>query len=438
METSTPPPHTLAIPDFLKPADDSDEDAGVSHWEMFVGPPLSEAVLDFAASYGIDHNIAFGTIMAVFSQALGRSIAIELPDRLVTAPFNLLILTPEPAPLWTTAPLRFHRLELGDFILNRTWKQNPLNENPSPQAYEKHQSAVFRIASRIYREDLRPPFKPGMPDRHVMVGTPKRGLIEKLRNLSPSQLLELQEAFDDDSDWLWRQGSNPHAMASFFWQLSTAQAALFFQRHPWVGRIPFLLLRTEEPGYPQLQNDLACLETFRGFHQRILTKRQARKGEMVRRRIPAPSLKPYMALLYRGQRELGSSRLPFYVPTPSMVVDLGLKFCLTLMALQDVVELHPRDIANCLETAKRYLCTHLNNLSAYQQLLAAEGAELAGLTRREREAYRKILEAGRLTAAKLRKTFHQMSAAERDDIVLNLLDRGLIRKEGDYLTRTAA
>jgi hypothetical protein len=188
-------------------------------------------------------------------------------------------------------------------------------------------------------------------------------------------------------------------------------------------------------GFPNLDADAPVVRQFGRLSEILFEERHAAAGSPRVLRLDATTGKPMMKFIdemARFQAKAGESA------SFQWVADLGLKFALILMRLENAPQLDVRLVENGLELAKFYARRQIEVLSAFDQGNTVDSAETADLNERERRAFLKICESGGITRADLRISFHQMSASDRDTIVARLLELGLIRAEGRLLKQKAA
>jgi len=446
-ETPSPEPTPHDVPEILR--------AAVSHadWRIGLHQVALTLALDFARQFRLQPEDAVATLLMTVSHCLGESLQVELPHGVITPPFNLLAITPETHPMWTGVPLRFlssgigkhveHRLSL-QRVREQTGKQDEaaahavLYEQWAQQANESAGLQMLRqIADTVVCDQVRPPFVRPPLDRAVSLTTPRRGLLKTLGELSPLERVCLEDSLLGVR--CIRDGNpapGPPARPSFFWHLPKAQACAFFRQHGcWLQGVPFVMMHCRETGFPNLDVEATAVLRFDRLSEIVFGERHARSGKPRVFRLEAEVAKPVMKFIDEVARRQskGEESASF-----QWVADLGLKFAMILLKLEESKKLDVRLVKNGLELAKFYARRRIEFLSAFDLGQAADSAETADLDDRERRAFLKICESGGITRADLRKTFHEMTAAERDVIVARLIELGLIRAEGRLLRRNAA
>lgn len=449
MSTDTTHPKTEhhEVPDFLRPAESH------ADWRSCLRHDTLTLALDFARQFRLQAEDAVATLLLTTSHSLGESLQIELPHRDITPPFNLLVVTPEAYPVWTGVPLRF----LGSGIEKRVEQQLLLQraqelagnqeKTVSPAVLTEqwlervHEAAGLRmlrkIADSLVCDQVSPPFGRPPIDRAVSLTTPRRGLLRTLAELSPLERVGLEDSLLGVQCLRHtRPTPGPPGRPSFFWQVPEAEACAFFRQHGhWMQRVPFVIVRCKETGFPCLDADASVVRQFGRLSEILFGERHARSGCARALRLDAKIGKPVMKFVddvARRQAKGGESA------SFQWVVDLALKFTLTLMRLEEAKKLDLRLVENGLELAKFYARRRIEILSAFDLGQAAGSAETADLDDRERRTFLKICEAGSITRADLRKSFHKLSSSDRDAIVARLLEFRLIKAEGRHLKRNAA
>jgi hypothetical protein len=461
LEPATPSKSPVAtgpstrLPAFLDPVGDPRE------LGLWGGSEVVALMDEFARQYRVEPDLALVSILAGAAHSLGGSIRWDLPWGPVHPPFNLLIATPEPDPVWTEVPLRFLRDGLAGELSNLFGPSpadllnppiNPPRQPPPPRqpgrpggdtparssSGPRPELAMARlIHDSVLRETLNGPMpiESGPLDGRVTLTTPRVGLLASLDRLGEAGRLHLEVSLLGGRE-LRDPGSRTHpAHGAYWWQLPTGQLGALFRRHGWLAGIPFLLMVARDTGFPGLDTEGRSLTAIGDLNRRLFRERIARYGRPMRLRLSGLDSEPVMRFLHDAQ--LAETQWPD--PWPARwVAELGLRFSLILMRIRG--QDNPGDtlVASGLELAKRMARLHHEHLAAHGAPLRNQGAETAELTDRQRLAYLKIVELGRVRRADLRKSFHQMPARERDEVVACLLARGLIRQEGEFLMQRAA
>ncbi|MCB1085726.1 MAG: hypothetical protein KDM63_01665 [Verrucomicrobiae bacterium] len=409
--------------------------------------------LDFARQFRLQPEEALAALLLTASHSLGESLQIELPHIDVAPPFNLLAITQETHPVWTGVPLRFlgsgieKRVEQ-QLLLRRAEEQTGKKDDVFHKAVlteqwlkTVHEAAgqqmLRRIADTVVSDQLQVPFASPPIDRAVSLTTPRRGLLRALSELSPLKLVALEDSllgvrhFRHDG-----LPQNPPGRPSFFWQIPEAEAEPLFRQHGQLLRhIPFVLLHCREPGFPCLDADAPAVKEFHRLSEILFRERHARSWAPQVHRLDAKVGKVVMRFVEDASRHRSKTGEP---KTFQWVADLGLKFALVLMRLENAAKPDLRLVESGLELAKFYARRRHELLSAFDLGRSADSAETADLDDRERRAFLKICESGGITKADLRKSFHKMTSSDRDAIVAKLFELRLIRAEGGLLKRIAA
>lgn len=447
MSNDTPPPEPKLpeVPVPLLPADSH------ADWRICLRHEALALAQDFARQFRLQLEDAVATLLLTAAHSLGESLQIELPHGDITPPFNLLAVTPEANPVWTGVPLRFlsggiekrveqqlrlRRIQEEAGKKDEAFVKAVLPEQWLQKAHEAAGLHVLRqIADTVVCDQVSPPFSRTPIDRAVSLTTPRRGLLRTLAELSPLERVCLEDSLLGVQ--CLRQTSPtpvPPGRPSFFWQVPEAEARSFFRQHGhWLKRVPFVMVRCKETGFPCLDADAPVVRQFGRLSEILFEERHAAAGNPRVLRPDATIGKPVMKFIdemARLQTKAGESA--------SWVGDLGLKFALILMRLEKAPKLDVRLVENGLELAKLFARRQIEVLSAFDQGNTAASAETADLNELERRAFLKICESGGITRADLRESFHKLSASDRDAIVARLLKLGLIRAEGRLLKQNAA
>lgn len=427
---------------------------GYEGWRVAVGLEVMEIAGEFSRQHRVDLDVAVISVFAAASYALGGAFQFDLPHERVAAPFSVLTITPDVSPIWAGIPLHFPREGLPEFFSHIYPLQaadnegakgdgNKLKEALDPELRFRHAEQALRdqlidkMIATIYREDLNVPLARPPIDDHVTVGIPRRGLHRAVHQLSKGEKLLLEDALNGSAHGGRGNDNMACGRAAFFWTLHEPQARSFFRQNPWTADVPFVLMRTSQPEFPALDTGSSVCRTFEQVSRRLFSERLHTAVRPRIFRLPAECAKPMMEFLDKAQKQETAAG-DKYVVSARQVMNLALKFTLVLMRLRDTTKLSVELIEPTLELAKYFGWTHTRNLSAYANALRAGDTETADLSSRERQAYLKIVEQKQAKRADLRKGFHEMSAAERDEIVVRLLAKGLIRQEGKYLMQNVA
>lgn len=438
-------PSDLIIPDCLNPSADFED------WRATISLDVLPIATEFSRQFGIDLEVSVASVLASVALALGGSIQFELPHTRVTSPFSVLVLTMEQKPVWTGVPLRFLRDGLEDYLARefvfdvdseaKVGSEQKFREAIDPA--ERLQNAKSRvrellagnILETIHRESVVAPFPVPPLDREVALGTPRKGLLGAIARLNEPQKLHLEDALSGTKQTSSASSGTSIATANFFWQLPEAKSKALFRQSAWLRDTPFLLLRTEEASFPNLDANSNVVKAFDNIGRRFLAERIQFSGHPRPIRLDSKQGKPVMEFLHGVQQWERESDDAYPL---RWVAELGLKFTLILMRFREIEKPDPFLVECGFELAKHFARIHLKNFSAFREFLGAENADTADLSHLERQVYLKICEAKQITKADLRASFHQMSAAERDEIVSKLLAIGLIRQEGKFLMQNAA
>lgn len=425
---------------------------GYSDWRICLNNETRTLAQDFAQQFRLQLEDAVAALLLTAAHSLGESFMFELPHADITPPFNLLAITPEVRPVWAGVPLRFlstgieKRVEQ-ELLLQRKRelvgrKEEAVIQAVVPEKWlrDVQEAAGLRILRQIVEtlvcDQVRPPFASPPIDRTVSLVTPHRGMLRTLAQLSPLERLYLEDSL------LGAQTAKPLSAVSlpgrpaFFWQVPDAEAHSFFRQHGhWLRDIPFVLLRAKQSEFPCLDAEAPVIKQFARLSELLFRERHAGAGNQRRLHLRPEVAKPVTKFIEESARtDSGDSGALFL----RGIADLGLRFTLTLMRLENSGEVDPRLVECGLELAKFYGRRRIDLLSAFDWSNPADPAESADLDDLERRAFLKICESGGITRANLRKSFHKLSSSERDVIVAKLLEMKLIRAEGRILKRNAA
>lgn len=452
--TTSPHPPGGRLPSFLDPVGCTRE------LGIWTGHQLNLEVSEFARHFRVEPDLALVALLAGAAHCLGGSVQWRMPWGRIRPPFNVLLITPEPDPLWVQVPLRFLRDDLPEEMLqliqlpqthvrrnaphpDPTRQPHPPTDQDKPsqnprQSASKQEPTPMGAQTRqliapLYRESVAGPFPPCLLDGQVTLATPRSGLVTALKRLTELERLHLEASLLGGRELMAPAPTQPAGHGSFLWHCPTHQVGDLFGHQGWLARIPFLMMQSHVPGFPHLEENgliathqRRCRELFRTrfWTQSVRTLELSRDDQ-----------EPVMRFLHDAQ--VSESRYPD--PYAALwVAELGLKLTLILMRIRGHTEPGPVGIQNGLDLAKRWARIHYENLAAYRGVVQNRAAENAALTERERAVYLRIVEQGRIRKADLRKGFHRMAARERDELVAGLLTKGLIRQDGDYLRQRAA
>jgi len=421
-------------------------------WHTCLRPDALIMAKNFSKLYRLKLEAGVASLLVTAAHSLGDSLQIALPHTNLSPPFNLLTVTAEPDPTWTEVPLRFLRTGIEDCVEAQLRIQQIRAESEShaktEQAIhaEKRQQALSeaaglqvlrRMVDTITCDNLRPPFVSPPIDRSVSLLTPPRGLLRTLATLTELERLYLEESLQGARTSTLREAApGRQASPSFMWQIPQIHAASLFRQHGnWLLRTPFVLLHCTQTSFPCLDKEAPVLRQFNTLSEVLFSERHSKHGNPQVIRLDAKLSKPTMKFLDESARWLADTQDDCQL---RWVADLGLKFSLSLMRLEEEACLTERLVENGLELAKFYARQRIQQLSVAGWSQGAENAETADLSIDERKAFLKICQAGRLTKADLRRFSHQMTASERDAIVTKLISLRLVKQEGKFLLRNAA
>ncbi len=437
---------SLEHPPFLKPVE------GYEDWRRGTSVPLLNLALGFARQYRVEWETAYVALLAGAAHTLGGARRLDLPQSSLAAPFNVLVVTAEEEPLWTSVPLRFLNVGIEQQLPLGFPALNPLLgssidfgagcSNVSPQGaqamgMDRASGALLlnRIIDTVVTSRLDLPVPRSPLDDRVSLGTPSRGLAAAMAGLPVSGRLLLEESLratrvPGDASL---QASSSGAPA-FFWQIPEREAAAFFRQQGWLRRVPFLLLRTTVPGFPQLSMVGTVADALERLFRRLFEERLQRAGNPRKGALCSADAKPVMEFMDAAARWQSPGRQP---QPWRWVGELGLKFALVTAALEGAE--HPDEFAveRGLELAKHFARRHLEGLSVYASGPVADYADLCGLSPQERRVFLRICDKGPITLGALRRGFNRMSANERDTIVAGLMSRGLVCLKDGLLSQSA-
>jgi hypothetical protein len=435
-------PNMGGVPPCLTPCEPF-EDLG-----RCVDPEIHKIASALSRQFGIPIGIAVACVLSAAANALGASITFELPHRRVAPPFSLLLISPDLEPVWPLVPLRFFREELEEYLHHQfaldeaekgvSEKGLKMAVDPSERLRAAQASArrllAGNVLDRVYRESVAAPFPISPLDWHVTLGIPREGLLRALKKLTPLSVLSLQDMLLGGGPQSSIAGSHPGADTSFLWHVPEREAKAFFRQVPWMARIPFLLLRSEVAGFPNLDMDGSAVTAIDRVARRFFGERISRAARPRRVKLAPAIGKPVMHFLQEAQTWLATTDAAVLI---SWVAELGLKFALVRMRFRELPEPDAFTVQAGLELAKHLACDHFRNLAAWLPGPDAASADLAELTPVERRAYLVIVENPGITKADLRRRMRNLSSAGRDAIVVRLLAMGLIRRAGEGLIQNA-
>jgi len=438
----------ISIPEPLHPAKDFDD------WRVCLRPDALGLAGAFSKQFRVTVEEGVMSLLTTVSHALGDSEQVALPHGNLSPPLNWLAVTAEQEPIWTGALLRYLRIGLEEQVENRLRLHNARSERGEKTDRKAEEAivpekrlerlteaaglqALRRIVDTITTDNPKPPFDRPPIDRVVSLLTPQGGLLRSLSRLSPLEILALEETLTGVRTSSIRiQPTGPATTPFFLWQLPEVDARAFFRQHgKWLRQVPAIVTRGTQPSFPCINIDAPVLRQFDRLAQLLFTERHARHGKARVHQIDAKSGKSVMRFL----NEAGKHQVARKDDLPlRWVADLGIKFSLSLMRLEEEQALNRRLVQNGLELAKFFARRRMEILSVTGWGDGAENAETADLSMEERRVYLKICESDGLTKAELRRSSHEMSANERDRIVAKLLSVRLVRQDGKLLRQNAA
>ena len=436
----------VAIPDPLQPGEN------YADWHTCLRPDALIMAKNFAKLYRLKLEAGVASLLVTAAHSLGDSLQVALPHTNLSPPFNLLTVTAEPDPIWTEVPLKFLKTGIEDIVEAQLRIQQARAESKSDEKAEhaihpeKRLQALSeaaglqvlrRMVDTITCDNLRPPFVCPPIDRAVSLLTPPGGLLRTLATLTDLERLYLEESLQGARAPSLRESApGRQANPSFMWQIPQAHAASLFRQHGnWLLRTPFVLLHSTQTSFPCLDKEAPVLRQFKTLSEVLFSERHSRYANPQVIRLDRKLGKPTMKFLDESATWLADTQDDCQL---RWVADLGLKFSLTLMRLENEACLTERLVENGLELAKFYARQRLQLASVGGWSQGAENAETADLSIEERKAFLKICQAGKLTKAELRRFSHQMTASERDAIVTKLISLRLVKQEGKFLLRNAA
>jgi len=440
------PKHEVNIPDPLQPGEN------YADWHTCLRPDALIMAKNFSKLYRLKLEAGVASLLVTAAHSLGDSLQIALPHTNLSPPFNLLTITAEPDPIWTEVPLKFLKTGIEDIVeaqlrIQQARAESKRDEKAEQAIHpEKRLQALSeaaglqvlrRMVDTITCDNLRPPFVCPPIDRVVSLLTPPRGLLRTLDTLTDLERLYLEESLQAARTPSLRElAPSRQASPSFMWQIPQAHAASLFRQHGnWLLRTPFVLLHCTQTSFPCLDKEAPVLRQFKTLSEVLFSERHSKYAKPQAVHLDTKMSKPTMKFLDESATWLAATQEDCQL---RWVADLGLKFSLTLMRLEDEACLTERLVQNGLELAKFFARQRIQQLSVAGWSQGTENAETADLSIDERKAFLKICESDGMTKAELRRSSHNMSASVRDTIVAKLIVIGLVKQEGKFLRRNAA
>ncbi len=434
----------IETPDFLAP------DEGVKGIGAFRLLGCYELVDRFAREFGIDHEVAFASVLAGFSHSIGGAFEIDSALGVLRPPFSLLLVTPESDAIWPRIPTRF----LVDDFENTMRSFSKVNlhqqaeqgdgEDDKPCHPDAERiantvetaKAVYadKVTERITTPSLEMPF-PRVPfDHHVLLTTPSAGLCRAFRQLSPGNKIRLEHALSSGTPLRPRAGEESCAAPSFYWQVAQGEARRFLEENPWFVGLPFLVLESDSPGVAALAPDggstaeiqRRCLELFVMRHQAM------RRPNTFS--VEARAFQPVHEFLTAAQQWQNRSAEPSPI-RPAKVVEMALRFALLFTVLDKKPEPDQAAALFGLELAKRLYVRHLKTLGKLFPVPPSQLPDMDGLSERELAVFLRICERPGLTPSELSRSFRRLRQAERDQVLATLMGRELIELKDGKLYR---
>jgi hypothetical protein len=285
------------------------------------------------------------------------------------------------------------------------------------------------MVERITTSSVLFPFPRSLIDNHVLITTPAVGIRRALGQLEPLKKFQLENALTTGARLVAPDGVRSSAVPSFYWQVSKEELPLLLKENPWLVGTPFVALESTHPGRTPLDplGSSALDHLYRC--QELVAARHAIMGNGRRIQLDEKALRPCRKFLEEAQQDDSLTDIDTLL-LPRRIVELGLKFTsvLTILEKRSQPELH--EVILGLELAKRTtLRRHQILQSAFSQEDEQPSPHLEGLSQREREVFLRVVERSGLTKTELGRSFNRMRKEERDEILINLTSRRLLKLE---------
>lgn len=440
----------MEIPAFLSPSPPFEK------LERFAGSQVFQAAQVFANEFKIDMQAALACVCCSASHALGGAVQISTSVGKVEAPFSLLISTPEPDPLWASVPNQYLLSEVGPhlrFIVEayqaerrQIKDKGGVDPEVSGISYMKELAELGQgafaegVIERVATDSLSFSFPPSLVDRWVSLATPSVGLRTALGRLSQKEESRLWDSLASNRKLMASNGVRSSGVPAFFWQIQHQDLTPLFQESPWLADIPMLALQTQEREEPPLHGLCKGPQQITKLCEDLF---YIRLRQMKRPKTFYPSeqalepLKKFLKNAREWQAGADGEKLANGLLLSHMV-DLALKLSLLEVSVSKGKDVDRIKVEYGLELAKRFLVKHVATLSAIEHTGASRFPDTTDMTDRERAAFLKICEKGPMSASALARSFSKMLAAERDEIIANLVSRNLVSFQGGILQRIAA
>lgn len=434
------------IPAYLR----LDEDFG--HLGSFRQTRVWSMATGLAEGFAIEIEVALVAILSGIAHTMGGMIRTSTTFASVDPPFSLLVVTPEPDPIWPEVPVRFLTHEFGvamrqsleTYLTQKGMEASTTGENPSDTSLKNAAELAERVwvdgmVERIATNSVRFPFPRSLIDSRVLLSTPAVGLRRAFRHLEPIQKHQLEMALSTNSRIIAPDGEKSSGVPAFYWQTARAALTPLLTENPWLVSVPFVVVETTKPGLANLDTSLPCVaELHRRCHS-LFGKRQAAGGRSRSIHTSAKIFLPYRAFLEEAQAyTTGGAHLASLLP-PRRVAELGLKLTSVLTVLEGKQQPGELEARLGLELAKRLSIRRQQILNASMPADVVRAApDLDGLNSRERAVYLKIVERGGLGKSELSRSFHRMRKQERDRILASLMSRNLVEIREDVVVGRAA
>ena len=402
----------------------------------------------FSQLCGIDHALATASLFAGFGHCLGGAMRIDTAAGAVEPPFSLLIVTPERDPVWPGIPVRFlaDRFLPTMSLLNQAAgiREHLHPEDAAPrdgappkaqieQALEAaKQLYTHQLAERVVSVSVRPPYPRPPFDHHVLLVNPPNGLLRRFRQMTAEHKIQLEHALTSPRPLSLPKNGVSSGVPSFFWTLSRTEFTKFRKENPWFPGLPALILEAESAGNPLLDPSGPVIAEIMRRSMDLFLRRHNAMGTC--REISARDalFHPVRVFLARAQKMDvdESAAAPI---TPRQVAMMALRFCLLFTALEGKEEPDTLTVEAGLSLAKHLAARHCRTLSnhtpasAYSQVSAPDITNLGSL---ERIVYLRICERPGLTPTQLSRSFKRLNRPEREQTLIALVTRGLVRFDG--------
>jgi len=429
--------------------------------------PLKEPVEEISSAFEVDELSVAACLLQVLGATHGASIGLQVAHTKITSPFNLVMVEEGgKSANWFVALGRHFAVTIQQRIgkfekhLKEVRKCGIPAGMPSmalskeTQAHPQGTKGDYlgEVARRLAMGDgpigsalVQRTLDPSQleeailksPDGSVLVETPASGVVEAVSRLKEIERARL-------SDWLMESGGGETLSLSdasvrgnlcFRWLVPRTEVGVLMRMSQCAfTRIPALFFKGEGTSPNAYLNDVpASLNAVHRILDMVMAKR-LRQGEKsaVYELKGLEALKVIEDFHDAAMAWESSKENPFKISV-KWFADYALKMGLLRRVFGFSQEELQESIEFGVELMKHFGRRHIATLLSVLSEPAVETDRVAtlNLTDRERSVYLRICDRGPISKVELRRSFFEMRAKERDQILARLMEAGLVEmKEG--------